>query len=270
MKRNILLKTIISIILVTLLVGIISKGINEITSYNQYKINEKKLEIPIFLYHHIVDNKSEIQYDYMQTTKETFEKQITGLEKSGYHFISYDDLIQYKEGKKSLYKKSAILTFDDGYEDIYKNAYPILKKDNIPFTIFIITDDMGSNSYLTWDEAKDMQDSGLGLIASHSQKHEDFSKLSVEQSIENVNNSYKAIEENLGNQKVKAFAYPCGLYADGQSEALEKEGYIVNLTDNKINKSNYLNLYGLHRCYPLSDSVFKMKLKIMYRSIRYN
>ncbi len=269
MKKNILLKTIISIILVTLLVGIISIGTNKVTANDQYKINEKNLEIPIFLYHHIVDNKSEIEYDYMQTSKDTFEKQITGLENSGYHFISYDDLIQYKEGKKTLYKKSAVLTFDDGYEDVYKNAYPILKEYNIPFTMFIITDYMGTNTYMTWDEAKDVQNSGLGIIASHSQNHEDFSKLSVEQAVENVNNSYKTIEENLGNQKIKIFAYPYGLYGEGQSEALEKEGYIVDLTDNKINKSKDLNVYGLHRCYPLNDSVFKMKLKIIYRSIRY-
>lgn len=269
MKRKVILKTVISIILIILLVGIVGIGYNKATENNQYNINEKNLEIPIFLYHHIVDNKSEIEYDYMQTTKDTFEKQIVGLENSGYHFISYDDLIQYKEGKKSLYKKSALLTFDDGAEDIYKIAYPILKKHNIPFTMFIITDYVGSDTYITWEEAREIQDSGLGLIASHSQKHEDFSKLSVEQAIENVNNSYKTIEENLGEQKTKIFTYPYGLYREDQSEALEKEGYIINLTDNKINKSRDLNLYGLHRCYPLSDSIFKMKLKIMYRSIRY-
>ena len=50
---------------------------------------------------------------------------------------------------------------------------------------------------------------------------------------------------------------------------LKEAGYIINLTDNKINKSKNLNLYGLHRCYPLSDSTFKMELKIVYRSIRY-
>ena len=54
-----------------------------------------------------------------------------------------------------------------------------------------------------------------------------------------------------------------------QLEPLKEAGYIINLTDNKINKSKNLNLYGLHRCYPLSDSTFKMELKIIYRSIRY-
>ena len=80
---------------------------------------------------------------------------------------------------------------------------------------------------------------------------------------------YKTIEENLGEQKVKIFTYPYGLYSEEQLEPLKEAGYIINLTDNKINKSKNLNLYGLHRCYPLSDSTFKMELKIIYRSIRY-
>ena len=50
---------------------------------------------------------------------------------------------------------------------------------------------------------------------------------------------------------------------------LKKEGYIHNLTDNKINKSKDLDLYRLHRCYPLNDSIYKMMAKIIYRSIRY-
>ena len=50
---------------------------------------------------------------------------------------------------------------------------------------------------------------------------------------------------------------------------LKKEGYIQNLTDNKINKSKDLDLYRLHRCYPLNDSIYKMMAKIIYRSIRY-
>ena len=63
----------------------------------------------------------------MQTTEKTFEEQIRGLENLGYHFISYQDLIDYNNGQKKLYKKSCVLTFDDGCKDIYTNAYPIYK-----------------------------------------------------------------------------------------------------------------------------------------------
>ena len=48
-----------------------------------------------------------------------------------------------------------------------------------------------------------------------------------------------------------------------------KEGYIQNLTDNKINRSNTLNLAGLHRSYPLNNPVWKIILKIEYRSFKY-
>lgn len=266
-------KTILKIVITILAIIVIALAgcliYDKATINNQYEIGQQNLEIPIFLYHHIVKDKSQIEYDYMQTTTDTFKSQIEGLIKEGYHFISYNDLVQYKEGNKKIYKKSCVLTFDDGYKDVYENAYPIIKDLNIPFTMFVITDYMGTDDYMTWEEAKDMQQSGLGLIASHSLQHNDFSKLSVEETVQNVNDSYKAIEENLGSQILKVFTYPCGVYNEEQLSALENQGYIINLTDNKINKSKSLNLYGLHRCYPLSDSLFKMNLKIIYRSIRY-
>lgn len=266
---NLIGRIIFVIIVLMIISGILIYTSDRATINNQYKINEADLEIPIFLYHHIVKQESEIQFDYMQTTEETFEKQIDGLKKLGYHFISYQDLIDYKEGRKAISKNSCVLTFDDGGEDIYTNAYPILQKENIPFTMFIITDLVGEDGRANWEQLKEMQDSGLALIASHSTNHTEFNKLTVEETLQNVNESYKIIEENLGEQKVKIFTYPYGLYSEEQLEPLKEAGYIINLTDNKINKSKNLNLYGLHRCYPLSDSTFKMELKIIYRSIRY-
>lgn len=268
-KYSILLKIIISILTIIILLGISIYTYDRLTVNNEYLISEKNLEIPIFLYHHIVKEESEIQYDYMQTTEKTFEKQIRGLENLGYHFISYQDLIDYNNGQKKLYKKSCVLTFDDGCKDIYTNAYPILQKYNIPFTMFVVTNAVGADGCASWEELKEMQDSGLALIESHSTNHTEFNKLSVAETLENVDSSYKALEENLGEQKTKIFTYPYGLYSQEQLEPLKEEGYVINLTDNKINKSKDLNLYGLHRCYPLSDSLFKMELKIIYRSIRY-
>lgn len=261
---------IITIILIILIASISVLTYKIFTVNNQYMIHEKDLQIPIFLYHHIVKKESEIQYEYMQTTEETFEKQIKGLKELGYHFISYEDLVQYKEGNKPLYKNSCLLTFDDGCDDVYYNAYPIMKKYEVPFTMFVITDSIERDGSVTWEQLKEMQDSGLGLIASHSTMHIEFDKLTPEETLQDVELSYEIIEEKLGKQKIKVFAYPYGLYKDEQLSKLSENGYIVNLTDNKINKSNKLELTELHRCYPLSDSLLKMKMKIIYRDIRYN
>ena len=169
-----------------------------------------------------------------------------------------------------MYKKSCLLTFDDGYEGVYENAYPIAKKYNIPFTIFVITDNMNTQNVITWEQAKEMQDSGLITIASHSINHPEFTSLTVEEAVNNVNKSYEIIENNLGKQKLKIFTYPYGLFTEEQIIALEKEGYIQNLTDNKINKSKNLDLARLHRDYPLNDSPLKVIIKIIFRSIKYD
>ena len=263
--KKIAISTISAIIAIILIIIIYDR----ITINNTYNIGDKNLEIPIFVYHNIVKDESEIEYDYMQTTDETFEKQINGLQKCGYHFINYEDLKEYSEGKKELYKKSCIVTFDDGYSGVYENAYPIAQKYNIPITMFVITDNIGNSGIINWEEAKEMQGSGLVTIASHSTNHPEFTTLSAEEAKNNVDESYRVIEENLGTQELKIFTYPYGLNTDDERKILKEEGYVQNLTDNKINKSKELDLYGLHRCYPLSDSIYKMVAKIIYRSVRY-
>lgn len=240
------------------------------TVSNEYGINDKNLEIPIFVYHDIVDDKSKVQFDYMQTTAETFERQIIGLKNMGYDFITYDDLQKYANNEKKIKKRSCVVTFDDGYEGVYKNAYPIAKKYDVPITIFVITDNMETAGVLTWQQAREMQDSGIVTIASHSTNHPEFTELSAEKAVTDVNTSYSIIEEEIGKQNTKIFTYPYGLHTDEQVEALRSEGYVQNLTDNKINKSNSLDMARLHRCYPLSDLPIKMFVKIVYRSIRYD
>lgn len=267
MKNIKKLVIVIFVIVVTLIASIIIY--DRITINNKYYIGEKNLKIPIFVYHNIIKDDSKIQYDYMQTKSTTFENQIKGLKTLGYHFIDYDELVEYKEGKKPLYKKSCIITFDDGYEGVYDNAYQIAKKYNIPFTMFVITDNMETEGVITWSEAKEMKESGLVTIASHSIDHPEFTSLSVEEAVNNVEQSYKIIEEKLGKETIKIFTYPYGLYKDEQLQELGKKGYVQNLTDNKINKSNELDLYGLHRSYPLNDSICEIWAKVVYRSIRY-
>ncbi len=271
MNKKVTRKRFLIFILITILVLILSFIIyDRVTINNEYYINEANLNIPIFVYHNIVKEQSEVQFDYMQTTSETFEKQVSELINVGYHFITYEDLLNYKEGNKKLYKRSCILTFDDGYKGVYENAYPIAKKYEIPFTIFIITKNMNAPECITWEQAREMKDSGLVTIASHSVDHPEFTNLSTQEAITNVNKSYEAIEEKLGKEDLKIFTYPYGLHTEEQLQELKKEGYIQNLTDNKINKSNNLDLYKLHREYPLSDSIYKIILKIMYRSLKYN
>lgn len=271
-KKMSKVKKVVLLIILLLVIAITSFIIYEITTVdNTYYVGEKNLQIPIFVYHNLVQDESQIEYDYMQTTVDIFEKQITTLMKMGYKPITYQDLLDYKNGTKALPKWSFIITFDDGYSGIYDYAFEMAKKYNIPMTSFLIDDKVGEAGYYTWEQAKEMHDSGLMSIYSHGYTHAEYDKESVDKLVTDTENAYQSLVKNLEDEDLlKVFTYPYGLYTEEEKEALKEAGFIQNLTDNKVNTSEDLNLYGLHRMYPLDDSVFKILLKIQYRVIRYN
>lgn len=261
---------IIVILIIVMILSLFICGciIDFLYSNNKYYKHEKDICIPIFVYHNIVEEMT--GPDYMQTTEECFVKQITGLKKFGYEIIKYDDLISYTRGEKKLKEKVAIITFDDGWETNYKNLFPIVKQYNIPVTINVIDSNIGTEGYLNWEQIKEMSDSGLVDIYSHSRYHRNPNTVDTQQYVKDIEYSHNHIQEQLGKNITKVFTYPYGMYDEDKRSALNSVGFIQNLTDNKVNKSSNIDLSKLHRQYPLNDSIYSIILKTMYRSIRYN
>lgn len=269
-KMKLWKKILISILVFILLAIISFITYEKVTVNNTYYIGEKNLQIPIFVYHDIVEDESQIQFDYMQTTYDTFKNQINGLMKLGYKPISYQDLEDYKNGKKAIPKWSFVITFDDGYTGVYKYAYQFAKEKNIPMTSFINNNCVGTEEvFYDWNQAKEMEESGLISIYSHGLTHARYNEQTPQKLVEDTNKSYEEINEKLGDNKLKVFTYPYGLHTEEERAALWDNGYIQNLTDNRVNLSKELDLSGLHREYPLSDSVSKILLKTQYRVFRY-
>lgn len=236
----------------------------------EYYINEKNIQIPIYTYHQIVESSADVEVDYMQTTLKNFKKQINGLLNLGYTPITYQNLIDYKKGIKSIPKKSCIITFDDGYTSVYEYVYPVVEEYNIPITLFVVNNLVGVDGYMTWDQLKEMHDSKLVDIYSHGLNHSEYDKLGTDILLSETEESYSELKNKLEDTSLlKIFAYPCGFYTDDEIEILANNGYIQNLMDGKINKSNSLNLNKLHRLYPLNDSILKMIFKQIYKSIKY-
>lgn len=109
-----------------------------------YYKSEKEINIPILLYHKIPIKKGQRENYYMETESKKFEKQITGLRDLGYTFITYEDVIKYNNNELALPEYVVLITFDDGYLDVYQNAYPIIKKYNIPVSMFVIDNCVGA------------------------------------------------------------------------------------------------------------------------------
>ena len=130
--------------------------------------------------------------------------------------MSFKELDNAYNKKTELPKKPILITFDDGYYSNYKDIYPILKKYDIKASIFIVTDNIGKKidgkKYLSWEQYKAMQDSGLVEIFSHSKRHVFYDRLPVRTLNDDVKESYEVIEKHLGKQDLKVFAYPYGAY----------------------------------------------------------
>ena len=196
------------------------------------------------LYHDFVktvpDNDPD-NFNYINTPQ-GFEENIKVLLENGYTFISFHELNDAINGKTEFPSKPILITMDDGYYSNYEYIYPILKKYNVKASIFIVTDKIGKEidgkQYLSWEQCKEMQDSGLVEIFSHSKKHVFYDRLSVRAIRDDVTESYKIIEEHLGKQDLKVFAYPYGAYTNETVWALKMTGIDMQVYDIGMNYFN--------------------------------
>ena len=160
---------------------------------------------------------------------------------SGFIFKQYENS---KRADVKLPNNPLIITFDDGYYSNYEYIYPILQKYNVKASIFIVTDKIGQEidgiKYLGWDECLEMQNSGLVEIFSHSKRHVFYDRLPVREVRDDVIASYKLIEEHLGKQDLKVFAYPYGAYTNETVRTLKNNGIDFQVYDLGIN--NFKNL----------------------------
>jgi len=136
--------------------------------------------LTILSYHEVANKKDSLVPEYA-VTPTNFVRQIDWLRNNGYHFISVDQYLAARKGEATLPPKAILLTFDDGYQSVYQYAFPVLKMFNIPAVIALVgnwleqkdTIDFDGkkvprSDILSWDELKEMQQSGLIEIASHS------------------------------------------------------------------------------------------------------
>jgi peptidoglycan/xylan/chitin deacetylase (PgdA/CDA1 family) len=166
------------------------------------------------MYHHIVDPPADADSIYrdLSVSPRAFEAQLRYLVGAGYQPITLSDLIYYLTLGTPLPEKPIILTFDDGYEDNYTNAYPLLKKYGFVGTFFIVTEpvDAGRDGYMSWAQIEIMSTEGME-IGAHSYTHPDLRGKSVDYIIWQAVGSKEAIEARL-QQPVRFFSYPSGRY----------------------------------------------------------
>lgn len=197
--------------------------------------------VPILCYHGVLDKPWGIQELFVKVDE--FEAQMKYLSENGYTPIFVSEI-----ANANNYTKPIIITFDDGYLDVYTNAFPILKKYNIKANVYMISGWIGGDVYMTAEMTKEMANSPLIEIGSHTVDHKALATLSEENIERELSSSKKALEDLTG-KKVDVIAYPAGSYDDRVINIAKKYyKYALSTVYGKENPSK-LNSYALKRIY---------------------
>ena len=194
--------------------------------------------IPTLMYHKIGDSPKGSRLAKLWVTAEDFRRQMRYLKEHVYTTLTFSQLRAAEENKRPMPDKPVLVTFDDGYANNYELAYPILKELGLKGNIFLVYETIDShNSWhnpdsepwipmLTWAQTREMQDSGVIEMGSHTMSHKNLPTLALEDTRWQVVESKKRLEEKLGQEMV-AFAYPygAGAYVPEVRQAALEAGY---------------------------------------------
>ena len=190
-----------------------------ITSYlNSEEQVIEDFGIITIMYHRFEENK----YPSTNIRMTDFKKHLEIIQKKGIKFVNpknfEDELISNKKQRKVL------LTIDDGYQSFYNNAWPILKKSQIPFILFVSTREVGKNGYMSWNNIREISKYNFVEIGNHSHAHEyliDYTDAEIESDLKKSINIFK---ENLGQNSI-FFSYPFGEYSSSLKNIVIKLGF---------------------------------------------
>jgi len=175
-------------------------------------------DVPMFMYHNIDREKN-----ILSVSPENFERQMKFLKERKYNVIGLNELVNLIAHNKRIPGNTVIITFDDGYENLYTNAYPVLKKYNIPAVMFIIVGNHDQPTYLSKKQLKELADNGID-IGDHTLNHAWLPGCDDKKLAEEISGSKNELEGITG-KRVDFISYPLGGFDQRVRTAVMKAGY---------------------------------------------
>lgn len=189
------------------------------------------VSLPILMYHYIrtpPSKRSDMLGFKLSIAPEDFRAQMDWLHASGFHTVTFNHLRAYFAGTEALPSRPIVLTFDDGYRDLYTTAFPILQGHGFTAVAYIVTGFVDRPEYVTRAQVIEMDHAGIE-IASHTVNHADLSRASFGSTLNEVVQSKRWLEQLLGHS-VLDFAYPSGKFNALAIRALRQAGYDTAVT----------------------------------------
>ena len=167
------------------------------------------------MYHRFNEN----QYPSTNIKIAIFKKQIEQINNKKINFMlpsNFDKNFNLKKERKQI-----LLTIDDAFSSFYENAWPILKKEKIPFILFVSTQPVGKYGYMTWEQIKEIEKEDFAFIGNHSHSHEYLVEYNFNEFKKDIDTSIRIFNNNIGYNPI-FFSYPFGEFS------LEQKKYISN------------------------------------------
>lgn len=190
-------------------------------------INEEYIRVPILMYHYVeyVADKNDTGRIKLTTPPNVLKAQIETLKASGYTFVTPDSLALALEGEsKNFPKKPVILSFDDGYMDLYTDVFPILKQANVKAVAYIIVNFLNRPNFLFSFQLEELAKSPLIEIGAHTMDHLALKGLDKKIARYQIAESRKALQKEL-HLPINSFAYPYGSFDQQAIDLVREAGF---------------------------------------------
>lgn len=208
----------------------------------------------ISIYHHVAEDTPAVT----SIAPDQLREHLTYLRDNDFTVWRLDRLIEALQNREPIPERTVSITFDDGYESIYENGFPMLQEMDMPFALFVTTGpiDDGQNGYMSWDQIREMADAGV-MIANHMVTHPHMIDArpgeSEQERIERMRGELleaeRRIEEETG-QSHRTLAYPYGEYDTAILEMIEEEDFVA-LAQNSGAVGYHSDIHALPR-FPLA------------------
>lgn len=215
----------------------------------------------ILMYHMIAPHRDGSRYNGMRVRPESFSKQVEWLAREGWRFVTVSELFQRWNGGP---QKQVAITFDDGYEDNFLNAFPVLKRFNAKATLYLVIDrfdrdwavykkkkhnsgELAREPKLSDPQIAAMLESGLVEIGGHTRTHANLNQIPPVQAADEISTAKTDLEKQF-DIKLQSFAYPFGLYQAEHVEMVKQAGFKTAVTTRSgIDSSDSPDFYQLSR-----------------------
>jgi peptidoglycan/xylan/chitin deacetylase (PgdA/CDA1 family) len=188
-----------------------------------------------------------------------FESQVEYLVRNGYHLLSLSEATQRLASGTAPPHKSVVITLDDGFQDNYEHAFPVLRRFGAPASIFLTVSYIGTDRLptltrtdfvprpLSWEQVEEMHARGIEF-GSHTLTHPMLSTISLGEARREIAESKRVIEDKLGAPAL-FFCYPRGDFNAGVKNMVREEGYLAACTTVPGTNVGRTDPFALRRTY---------------------